>query len=191
MGVKNNTEQKITELEQEIFEKKRDLAALYRESTPEMVGEYVFHRSTGEEVALSELFGDHDDLMLIHNMGKECRYCTMWADGFNGLLPHIEDRTAFVVSSPDEPETQQQFARSRGWSFTMVSTKETDFTENMGFADDGTHKPGLSTFHRDIDGTITRIASRKFGPQDDFCSAWHMFDILKDGINGWTPQYTY
>ena len=40
-------------------------------------------------------------------MGRGCSYCTLWADGFNGLRHHFEDRAAFVVVSPDTPEQQK------------------------------------------------------------------------------------
>ena len=89
--------------------------------------------SDGRKVALSDLFGKKEDLILIHNMGRSCPYCTMWADGFNGVLEHLEDRAAFVVVSPDAPPVQKQFAKSRDWRFKMVSSKETAFSKDMGF----------------------------------------------------------
>ena len=68
----------------------------------------------GETVSLLELFRDKDDLLVIHNMGRSCVYCTMWADGLVSSLPHIEDRTAVVVVSPDPADMQREFAESRG-----------------------------------------------------------------------------
>ena len=64
--------------------------------------------------------------------GRGCVYCTMWADGFNGVVPHLEDRAAFVVVSPDEPHVQAEFAASRGWRFRMVAARS-DFTGDMGY----------------------------------------------------------
>ena len=49
------------------------------------VEDVVFESEVGP-VRLSELFGEHDDLVIIHNMGASCRYCTLWADGFSGYL---------------------------------------------------------------------------------------------------------
>jgi peroxiredoxin len=87
---------------------------------PEEVKDYVFTALDGQ-VTLSALFGDKPDLFVIHNMGKSCPACTMWADGYNGVLAHLESRAAFVVTTPDDPQTQQEFAASRGWRFRMVS----------------------------------------------------------------------
>ena len=51
--------------------------------------------------------------------------------------------------------------------------------------------PGVSTFHRSADSSIIRIATANFGPGDNFCAIWHIFDMLKDGAAGWEPKYTY
>lgn len=70
-------------------------------------------------VRLSDLFGRHEDLMVVHNMGSSCPGCTLWADGYNGVHHHVVTRAAFVVSSPDPPDVQEAFAASRGWRFLM------------------------------------------------------------------------
>jgi predicted dithiol-disulfide oxidoreductase (DUF899 family) len=135
MADKNPTEiqNEITALEQEIFRKKEELTKLRHQIPPEPVNDYTFHGSNDTPIKLSELFGNRDELLLIHNMGKGCPYCTLWADGFNGVLNHIENRTAFAVVSPDDTATQSQFASSRGWKFRLVSGKGNSFTKDMGF----------------------------------------------------------
>ncbi|MGH7682307.1 MAG: DUF899 family protein, partial [Candidatus Eiseniibacteriota bacterium] len=142
-------------------------------------------------VKLSQLFGDKTDLVVIHNMGKGCRYCTVWADGFNGVLPHLESRAAFVVCSPDSIDVQQQFAGSRGWKFRMVSAHGSRFTEDMGFRSEKSWMPGVSTFHKAPDGTIVRVAKAPFGPFDPFSGIWHVLALLREGVNDWEPRYTY
>jgi hypothetical protein len=87
---------------------------------PQEVKDYEFTNSDGA-VRLSELFGHHEDLIVIHNMGVSCSYCTLWADGYNGIHQHVVPRVGFVVSSPDQPIVQQRFAESRGWKFPMVT----------------------------------------------------------------------
>ena len=61
-----------------------EMRNLQAEVEPEVVQDYVLDGWDGP-VRLSELFGDKRDLILIHNMGKGCPSCTMWADGFNGV----------------------------------------------------------------------------------------------------------
>ena len=107
-------------------------------------------------------------------MGRGCRYCTLWADGFNGVYPHLADRAAFVVCSPDPVETQRELATGRGWRFPMVSRRESSFTQDMGFRTEEGWMPGASTFHREPTGGIVRVAKTPFGPFD-YCSIWHLF----------------
>jgi predicted dithiol-disulfide oxidoreductase (DUF899 family) len=97
--------------------KRRALLALHEEIRdlqkvvePQPVDDYLFEGWNGP-VRLSELFGGKRDLFVIHNMGTTCRYCTMWADGFNGVYDHLADRAAFVLATPDTPDVQRQFAK--------------------------------------------------------------------------------
>ena len=60
-------------------------------------------------------------------MGQGCRYCTLWADGFNGLLSHLESAMAVVLLSKDPPELQRRFANSRGWRFALVSGANSNY----------------------------------------------------------------
>ena len=70
---------------------------------------YAFRGENGP-ASFADLFGDKNDLILIHNMGKGCTSCTMWADGFNGVYDHLASRAAFVVSSPNPVAVQKAFA---------------------------------------------------------------------------------
>ena len=140
---------------------------------------------------LSELFGESDDLIVVHNMGKSCPYCTLWADGLNGVRDHLANRASFVVASPDEPKVQAEFASGRGWKFPMVSSAGTSFFNDMGFEIDGKAQPGVSAFHREDDGSIVRTGKAIFGPGDDFCAVWHLFDLLRGGPGEWEPRYEY
>ncbi|MBU6426472.1 MAG: DUF899 family protein, partial [Rhodospirillales bacterium] len=144
------------------------MRALQSGIEPETVPDYAF-MGQGGAVRLSELFGDKQDLFVIHNMGRGCVYCTMWADGFNGVLPHLENRAAFAVSSPDAPEVQKEFADSRGWRFKMISHQNTDFAADMGYKTERGFMPGVSVFRKD-GGRITRVSDTGLGPDDDFCA---------------------
>ena len=157
----------------------QELTALRREAYGGPVTDYQLQGPQGR-VTLSQLFGDRDQLIVIHNMGFACPYCTMWADGFNGLLPHIEERAAFALASPDSVERQQKGAAKRGWKFRMVSTEGSTFARDMGFEEDGSPMPGVSTFVRAPDGGIRRHAAASFGPGDGFCSVWSFVDLLPE-----------
>ncbi|HEY3782998.1 MAG TPA: DUF899 family protein [Fimbriimonadaceae bacterium] len=188
-------DKEIDALQNEVDLAKQRLAEARKRRPKEPIEEYVFKLFDGSEITLSELFGDKEDLILVHNMGAGCAHCTMWADGFVGLLPHLENRAAFVVCSPDKPEVQKRFAEKRNWNFRMVSAHDNSFIRDMGFwADSGVYPgpwPGVSTFHKEKDGRIYRVAKTHFSPNDDFCAVWPLFDMLDRGTNGWQPKYFY
>lgn len=189
--VKQPTE-RIREMTQQIENLKKELAKLKLEELGENVPDYELATLDGGTVRLSQLFGDKKDLIAVHNMGKRCTYCTMWADGFIGLAPHILDRTAFVLVSADDPETAKEFSQSRGWNYPVASGKDSPFTTELGFYNpsDG-YWPGASSFRKNDDGTITRVSMTYFGPGDDYNPAWHFFDLLQEGDNDWQPKYVY
>jgi len=156
---------------------------------PEAVADYEFQTPDGP-VKLSQLFGAKKDLFVIHNMGRSCPACTMWADGYNGIYDHLADRAAFVISSPDAPDVQQSFAASRGWRFPMVSHVGTTFAEDMGYRGEKGWWPGISVFRKEGE-RILRMSDTQLGPGDDFNAAWHMFAMLPEGADGWRPKFEY
>ena len=173
----------------QIAELRENMRSAQASIEPEEVHDYEFATLHGKQ-RLSALFGNKDTLFIIHNMGTGCANCTMWADGFNGVFEHLRDRAAFVVSSPDSPERQQSFAAGRGWKFPMVSIQGTTFAEDMGYRPNGRATPGVSVFKRKGD-RILRVADTTFSPSDDFCSVWHLFDLIPEGAAGWQPKFSY
>jgi len=180
----------VERLEEDLVIQHEKLAEMKRQIPPKEIQDYTLSGPQGP-IKLSQLFGQKNDLIVVHNMGKGCRYCTLWADGFNGVISHLENRAAFALCSPDSPETQHQFAQSRGWKFQMVSGHGSSFIEDMGFRGEKGWKPGVSTFSRSADGTIFRVARARFGPFDPFSGIWHLFALLGDGVKDWEPRYQY
>jgi predicted dithiol-disulfide oxidoreductase (DUF899 family) len=184
-----STAEKLAGYRAEIADLRKKMRDAQAAVEPEEVKDYEFATAAGK-VRLSSLFGDKDTLMVIHNMGASCPYCTLWADGFNGVFDHLQDRAAFVVSSPDAPDQQRKFASGRGWRFPMVSVQGTTFAQDMGYWQDGQAMPGVSVFRRD-GGKIVRASDTSFSPGDDFCNVWHFLDLIPEGAAGWQPRYRY
>jgi predicted dithiol-disulfide oxidoreductase (DUF899 family) len=179
----------LNDYRREIADIRRKMRATQAEIEPQEVADYEFKVPAGT-VRLSELFGKHSDLIVVHNMGTSCPNCTLWADGYNGLHQHVVTRTAFVVSSPDDPATQQKFAHSRGWVFRMVSHKGTTFAGDMGYRSPRGWLPGVSVFKRE-GNRILRVSDAAWSPGDDFCTLWHFFDLLPGGAAGWKAKFSY
>ncbi len=183
----------IVELEQQIFELTTKLHELRKSNSGEVVANYVFDTQAGE-TNLLELFGDHDRLLAIHNMGQACRYCTLWADGLNGFLPHLESTMAVVLVSKDSPETQRTFANSRGWRFRLASHGGGDYareqTVAQTVAEGSTNMPGAVVYERKGDDIVRKNAV-VFGPGDLYCSMWNLLALAGLSEDTWTPQFNY
>jgi predicted dithiol-disulfide oxidoreductase (DUF899 family) len=181
---------RLAEYRRQIAELRAKMRQVQVAGEPEEIADYVFNNSAGS-VRLSALFGGKPDLVVIHNMGAACPSCTLWADGFNGIYDHLASRAAFVVSSPDPPESQRKFAAGRGWRFAMVSHQGSSFAADMGYrGKDGGWLPGVSVFRRE-GRRMLRVADTGFCPGDDFCALWHLFELLPDGVRGWQAQFRY
>jgi predicted dithiol-disulfide oxidoreductase (DUF899 family) len=182
--------EKISSYRRQIADIRQKMRTTLAAIEPQEVADYEFKTLQGT-VRLSDLFGDHTDLMVVHNMGSSCPSCTLWADGYNGVHHHVITRTAFAVSSPDTPAAQQKFAESRGWKFRMVSHIETTFAADMGYRSaHGGWRPGISVFKL-AGQKILRVSDVTWSPGDDFCTLWHFFDLLPEGAAGWSPKLSY
>ena len=183
------SDEKIAALERRIGELTAELNALREESVGTPTPNYDFETLAGK-TTLRDLFGDRERLLVIHNMGQGCRYCTLWADGFNGLLPHLESVLAVVLASKDSPETQRRFAASRGWRFRMVSHGGGAYIREQGVFGEAENYPGAVLYERDGE-RIRRKNACVFGPGDLYCAVWPLLGLAGLGSEDFTPQYRY
>ena len=179
----------ISELEQQIFDLTARLNELRKLNTGSVVRNYTFATLQGE-TSMLDMFGDHQQLLLIHNMGQGCRYCTLWADGFNGFLKHLESVMSVVLVSKDAPELQRQFANSRDWRFRLASHGGGDYIREQSVSKGEDNMPGAVVYERD-GNKIARKNDCVFGPGDIYCSMWSLLALAGRGETDWTPQYAY
>lgn len=179
----------ITRIEREIYQLSKKLKELRKVSPGVEVRNYRFETLTGP-VGLRELFGRRNQLLVIHNMGQGCRYCTLWADGLNGLVPHIESALSLVLVSRDDPEVQQRFAASRGWRFRLASHGGGDYIREQAVMEGADNMPGAVVYARKGD-VIYRKNACSFGPDDAYCAVWPLLGMAGIGEDDWTPQYRY
>ncbi|MBT8115015.1 MAG: DUF899 family protein [Arenicella sp.] len=183
------SEQTIAELETELYEKTLQLHKLKQDADRVEIANYYFATLSGE-VSLKDLFADSDTLLMIHNMGQGCRYCTVWGDGLNGFLPHLESAMSVVMASKDDPHTQKRFANSRGWRFRMASHGGGDYIAEQTVVADASNMPGVVCYHLQ-DDKILRSNSATFGPGDLYCSLWSFLAMAGLTTDEFTPQYNY
>src|SRR5262249_2257786 len=71
-----------------------------------------------------------------------CATCSSTADGFNGLLPHLNARDVTMICISRAPlESLLAYRRRMGWTFNWASSHENDFNFDFGVsvADEAAH----------------------------------------------------
>lgn len=179
----------IQKTEEQIGQLIKKLGQLRKAAAPTPVKNYTFQSLTGK-VSLLELFGDKEILFAIHNMGQGCRYCTLWADGMNSFLPHLEDRFSVALLSKDSPEQQRRFANSRHWRFRMASHGGNEYATDHTTSPGQKNAPGIVCYTRKGDQIFKKNATG-FGPGDLYCTQWHILSLAGYDDENWTPQYNY
>ena len=192
-------EKEFTRLRDELSESRRQLPWVKIDKP------YVFDGPNGKE-ALRDLFVGRRQLIVQHFMfapdwDAGCKSCSFWADNFNGITAHLNQRdVTFVAISRAPLETLEAFERRMGWSFKWLSSLGSDF--NFDFAVSATpdemssgqvtynyvtrkpfsaEMPGLSVFYRDDDGTIYHTYSCYARGLDMLNTAYHLLDLVPKG----------
>lgn len=186
-------EDEIKIQEEKVRMEMQKLFEMHRSRPATKVLNYTLTNESGV-VKLADLFGEHNELIVVHSVGINSPRCTLFADGFSGLFEHIQDRAGFAVISNDTPEEQQQMARTREWKFPMACAQGTSFSYDMKFVGEKGPEdflPGVSIFTRDNQGHIHLRTSVELRPGDVFCSLWNLFSLLPTAEGTWRPKYSY
>ena len=187
------------------------VAALRRELPSNAVAtDYVFQEGPADlekhdpvrETKLSELFGDRDELILVHFMfdpswDKGCPMCSMWADTYDAAARHVSKRASFALVAKQKIGKFRAWARTRGWqNLRLLSAHDSSFVGDFGMEDDDFgQRPGVSIFTRAADGsirhtyTVEASLDGKFRGVDLLSPVWHLFDLLPSGRGDWMPGH--
>jgi predicted dithiol-disulfide oxidoreductase (DUF899 family) len=106
--------------------------------------EYVFDTEKGPK-SLSELFDGRSQLLVYHFMfgygyrltdeRRGCTGCSLIADHFDGVIPHLNGRDITLVSASIAPLPELlDYRRRMGWRFLWVSSLGSDFNYDFGVA---------------------------------------------------------
>jgi predicted dithiol-disulfide oxidoreductase (DUF899 family) len=203
----------LTAAEDELKHQRERVAELRRQlpaDTP-VETDYRFTVSDGSgaistEVPLADLFADPAlPLLVIHFMwnpadAEPCPLCTMWADGYDGVVRHLENRANVVLVIKQKLEPFLQFADQRGWrNLRVASSHGTTFNRDFGMeSETGSQMPGVSVFQRQGDATVSHFYTVSALLGDDrrrgldlLTPVWNMFDLLPDGRGDFMPRLAY
>ncbi|WP_028060702.1 DUF899 domain-containing protein [Candidatus Solirubrobacter pratensis] len=128
----------LLEEEKELTRRGDELARRRRELPWVRVQEpYRFSTPDGERT-LAELFDGRSQLLVYHFMlGPEwsagCPACSFWADGFDGVTVHLNQRDVTMVCVSRAPLTAiEAYKRRMGWRLDWVSSLDSDFNADFG-----------------------------------------------------------
>jgi predicted dithiol-disulfide oxidoreductase (DUF899 family) len=194
-------EKEFTRLRDELSRQRRELPWVKVEKT------YVFDGPNGKE-SLSDLFAGRGQLIVHHFMfgpdWKEgCPSCSFWADNYDGIVPHLQNRDVSLVAISRAPlEKLEAYQRRMGWSFKWLSSLGNEFNRDFGasFTEEdlkqggdnynfattrfsGGEAPGASVFTRGDDGGIYRTYSCYARGLDMLNGAYHHLDLVLKGRN--------
>src|SRR5437879_10105109 len=119
-------EKEFTRLRDQLSQARRDLP------WERVDKRYVFEGPNGQET-LAELFDGRSQLIVYHFMfppewEEGCPHCSRWADNFNGIIVHLNQRDVSMVAVSRAAYAKLAAYKKRmGWSFKWVSSSGTDF----------------------------------------------------------------
>jgi predicted dithiol-disulfide oxidoreductase (DUF899 family) len=167
--------------------------------------EYVFEGPGGRQT-LSELFDGRSQLVVYHFMFDPsweagCPSCSFWADNFNGIIAHLNQRDVTMVAVSRAPYSKlAAYHRRMGWDFKWVSSYETDFNldydvsftpeelvkkeafYNFGIRDPfSPEREGVSAFYKDSAGKVFHTYSAYARGIDMLNVAYHYLDLVPKG----------
>jgi predicted dithiol-disulfide oxidoreductase (DUF899 family) len=194
-------------VKEKAFTRLRDKLSEQRRKLPwEKVGkEYVFNGPQGKQT-LAELFDGRSQLVVYHFMfhpdwDAGCPHCSRWADNFNGVIVHLNQRDVTMIAVSRAPYAKLAAYRERmGWSFKWMSSFGTDFNFDyrVSFtADEMARKQafynfkmqnpevgereGVSVFFKDRKGGVFRTYSTFARGIDMLNLDYHYLDLVPKG----------
>jgi predicted dithiol-disulfide oxidoreductase (DUF899 family) len=204
-----------TLLDQEkAFTRARDTLNKQRQQMPwvSVDRDYSFDGPRARQ-SLSDLFGQHEQLIIYHFMfgpdwEEGCPSCSFWCDHFDNLSPHLAARnTAFSCISTASIQKIEAYRQRMGWAFNWMSDPGGQFGIDFGVTFEnpemaeagsynytskphGTECPGLSVFNKLEDGTIAHSYSTYSRGLDILNTAYHLLDMTPKGRDEEELPYT-
>lgn len=192
-------EKEFTLLREKLGQQQRDMPWVLVDK------EYLFDGPNGKQT-LSELFDGRSQLIVYHfmydpNWDAGCPSCSFWADNFNGIVVHLNQRDVTMIAVSKAPYSKiGEYKKRMGWNFKWVSSYDNDFnfdyhvsftpeelSEKKAFYNynlQDTHSPereGVSVFYKDTAGHVFHTYSAYARGIDVLNVAYHYLDLVPKG----------
>ena len=182
------------------FNKTRDALSAARRALPwvKIDKTYAFDGPNGKQT-LSDLFDGRSQLIVYHFMfgpdwNAGCPHCSHWADSFNGIIVHLNQRDVTMVAVSRAPLAKLDGYRKRmGWTFKWVSSLESDFNFdfNVSFTPaEVAAKDAMRNFKRQDPKVSEREGVSVFF-KDETGTVFHTYSTYERGIDMLSTDYNY
>jgi predicted dithiol-disulfide oxidoreductase (DUF899 family) len=192
-------EKEFTRLRDELSRERRELPWEAVEKN------YVFEGADGKQT-LPELFEGRTQLVMYHFMFhpddvKVCPHCSLRADNFNGIIPHLNQRDVTMIVVSRAPYSKlAAYQKRMGWTFKWVSSNDTDFNfdYHVSFTPEefaqkkaffnfkiqdpkAPEREGHSVFYKDASGAVFHTYSCYDRGNDMLNLHYHYLDMVPKG----------
>jgi predicted dithiol-disulfide oxidoreductase (DUF899 family) len=192
-------EKEFTLLRDKLGQQQRDMPRVLVDK------KYLFDGPNGKQT-LSDLFDGRSQLIVYHfmydpNWDAGCPSCSFWADNFNGIVVHLNQRDVTMIAVSKAPYSKiGEYKKRMGWNFKWVSSYDNDFnfdyhvsftpeelSEKKAFYNyslQDTHSPereGVSVFYKDTAGHVFHTYSAYARGIDVLNVAYHYLDLVPMG----------
>jgi len=192
-------EKEYTKLRDQLSKQRRDLPWVAVDK------EYVFNGSNGKE-SLSDLFDGRNQLIIYHfmydpNWDVGCPSCSFWADNFNNIIVHLDQRDVTMIAVSRAPYSKiDAYKKRMGWDFKWVSSFDTDFNFDytVSFTQEElakkkafynfisqdpriSEREGISVFYKDSSGKIFHTYSAYERGIDILNNTYNYLDLVPKG----------
>jgi predicted dithiol-disulfide oxidoreductase (DUF899 family) len=192
-------EKEFTALRDQLSQQRRDLPWVAVDK------EYVFDGPNGKQTLL-DLFDGRSQLIIYHfmydpNWDAGCPSCSFWADNFNNIIVHLNQRDVTMIAVSRAPYSKiDSYKKRLGWDFKWVSSFDTYFNHDyyVSFTSEELEKkegfynytiqdptvselPGVSVFYKDPSGKIYHTYSAYSRGIDILNNTYNYLDIVPKG----------
>jgi predicted dithiol-disulfide oxidoreductase (DUF899 family) len=168
---------KLLEAEKELTRRSDELAQRRQELPWVRVDKEYRFDTDGGDATLADLFRGRSQLLVYHFMfgpdySAGCPSCSSIADGFNGIVVHLEHHdVAFATLSRAPLAKLQTYKRRMGWTFPWASSLGSDFNLdfNISFSEEQQREGGIEYNYRreagwEVAGIGDSLTKRGEGP---------------------------
>jgi predicted dithiol-disulfide oxidoreductase (DUF899 family) len=192
-------EKEFTALRDQLSQQLRDLRWIAVDK------KYVFDGPNGKQT-LSELFDGRSQLIVYHfmydpNWAVGCPSCSFWADNFNDIIVHLNQRDVTLIAISKAPYSKiAAYKKRMGWDFKWVSSYDTDFNfdYHVSFTQEElakkkafynfisqdprtSEREGISVFYKDLSDKIFYTYSAYARGIDILNNTYNYLDLVPKG----------